>query len=150
MKRLMITIVLLAVLLLPSWALAASSVTSDIGHAGDKVDVMTFDWTADTDGSVTSTASDDAARGYVFLVITDPGSPAPTDNYDITLTDSYGVDVVGGVLADRDTANSEQVAPSVGSVYGSRFVHGELTLNISNNSVNGAQGKVIIYIYKDE
>jgi hypothetical protein len=40
--------------------------------------------------------------------VTNPGATAPTDNYDIVVNDADGVDVAAGVLANRDTANSEQ------------------------------------------
>ena len=105
-------------------------------------------WTADSaDGSVPATASP-AFNGYVFLITTNPGGTAPTDNYDITLTDSDTVDVAGGELANRDTTTSEQVVPKVGAVYGSRYVETGVTLNLSGNSVNSATGTVKIYVYK--
>jgi len=56
------------------------------------------------------------------------------------------VDVMGGALADRDTANTEQAVPKIGAAYGGSFFTGALTLNISNNSVNSATGEVKVYI----
>lgn len=50
--------------------------------------------------------------GHDIAVTTNPGSTAPTDNYDITLTDEDGLDVLNGKAANRDTANTERVDPN--------------------------------------
>lgn len=77
---------------------------------------------------------------------TNPGTPAPTDNYDITLTDAESVDRLQGVGANRDTATTETAIP----VYSGSTVHpivsrsDVLTLAIANNAVNSAQGRVIL------
>ena len=82
------------------------------------------------------------------MVITDPGTEAPTADYDITLTDADGVDVMGGELADRHTTATEQAVPKIGdTVYGTRFVKGPLIFAITNNSVNDAAGEIFIYIW---
>jgi hypothetical protein len=112
-----------------------------------RVDKLRITWTADTDGSYTDYTTAENMDGYVFMVVTNPGATAPTDNYDITLADSDGCDVSGGELANRDTANTEQIIPKIGNTYGGRFVAGPLTLGISNNSINSATGEVIIYVY---
>lgn len=80
-----------------------------------------FDWTAHTDGVVTGVATTLAYTGKVVALTTDPDAgTAPTDNYDITITDSDGIDVLLGAGANRDTANVEQVASaSLGIVVGS-------------------------------
>jgi hypothetical protein len=108
-------------------------------------------WTADSAAAtVPATATDTAIVGYVFMAQTNPGTTAPTDDYDITLTDADGIDVFGGELLNRDEANSEQTVPKVGSsVYGSRFVNSVLTFNLSNNAVNSATGTVRVYVYTD-
>jgi hypothetical protein len=84
---------------------------------------------------------------YITLVITNPGSPAPTDNYDIVINDSDGVDVMGGTLANRDTSNSEQALPYIGSLaYGPRQIDGILTFSLSGNSVNSATGTCKVFL----
>jgi len=68
-------------------------------------------WTSDdTTGAVSGTT--EKIVGKLLKAITDPGATAPTDNYDIAITDSEGVDVLAGcasTLANRDTANTEEV-----------------------------------------
>ena len=117
----------------------------------DKTTVK-ISWVADSaDGSVPQTEFDitilvDIIGQYSILGITDPGSPAPTDKYDIEILDEYGVDVFGGNLKDRSTTVSEQAVPKIGDTYyGERLCAGAWTFKLTNNSVNSAQGKCILY-----
>ncbi len=149
MRRVKMKKILLIFLLcmVPAITFAASSATSAKGSNRHGVRVITVAWTADTDGSFTNYEIAIPPRGFIMQVITDPGSTAPTDNYDIALLDSDSVDVMGGELANRDTANTEQGSPLIGNAYGPRYISGKLTLTITNNSVNSAVGEVIIYVY---
>jgi len=143
-------LILLALLLIPaSSALSASSCTQEhFKHAN--LDVIEMSWTAHTDGTFASVATTWPINGSILVVDTDPGATAPTDNYDITLTDSYGIDVMGGALANRSTSASQRSDAVLNSAYGPAPVIGRVTLNISNNAVNGATGKVrIIYVTED-
>lgn len=137
------------VLFLTGNALALGTVTQSDISIYDNVRMLTFTCTADVSGGtypVTTSSGD--IDGYVFLVITNPGSPAPTANYTITLTDSDGVDIMGGGLFDRHTSNSEQAVPLMAGVYGTRFVNGTLTITITDNSVNSAVTVVKIFYYR--
>jgi len=133
-------------------ASAVGTVTQAWTYPTSKSKVLTMTWTADAAAAtVPDTVTSDNIDGYIIRVVTDPGATAPTDNYDITLTDANGVDVMGGTLADRDTANTEQTFPVLDSgtgATGPAFVAGTLTLTITNNAVNAATGAVIIYIRK--
>lgn len=110
---------------------------------GEKVTVA---WTADaSDGSVPSTAI--GLYGLVTKVVTNPGSTAPTDNYDITCGDpsDTALDIFGGALANRDTANTEQVYPVVSGA--TMPVHADTcTFQLTNNSVNSATGTAEFYV----
>lgn len=118
--------------------------------------IVVFSWTgASNDGDVTPTACTGAINAYIKKVVTDPGDGVPpTDNYDITLTDSNGLDVMGGKLANRDTANTEVAYPydTVSTSYPAEgtYVAGTITLNIDDASqaVNSATGTVTIYCDK--
>ncbi len=128
-------------------AMAAESVVQTWASLSSNTSLLTFTWTSAANGSLTATASARSIDGWVILVVTNPGATAPTDDYDITLTDADGVDVMGGQLADRDQTNSEHAVPQLQSgVFGERYVSGTLTLNLSNNSVNSATGVVKVYI----
>jgi hypothetical protein len=108
----------------------------------------TFTCGTDSAGSATYAAKATPFNidGWVMYVITNPGSTGPTDDYDITLTDDDGVDIMGGALLNRDITNSEQAAPLIATgYYRDRYVSGPLTLTITNNSVNNATTVVTIY-----
>lgn len=121
--------------------MAGSSVTFT-ENQGPGLQKVKAAWTSDdTTGAVSDTTTY-AYNGKVERFITDPdGTAAPTDDYDITITDEDGYDVLHGAGADRDTANTEQVlASSLGMVYKST-----LTLNVTNAG-NSKQGVVYLYI----
>lgn len=110
---------------------------------------LTVNWISSAGGAVSEAISEinmDIIKGKNLAhFITDPGSPAPTDNYDLTLLDAYGVDVLGGEGANRDTVNSEQGVPALNSsVYGDRIIDFGLTFTIANAG-DTKQGKVIFY-----
>lgn len=149
MRRLFIRalIPLFVVLLLPLPLLAAGSCTVSHDDVTSNIGVITFTWIGDaSSGSVPDTSSSPyRVDGYVFLVKTSPGTPAPADNYNITLTDSDGIDVMGGELLLRDTANPEMAVPKIDSVYGEVLVHGYITHNITSQTDASATGVTRVY-----
>ena len=131
-------------------ALGAGTITQTDVQIYPNTRALTFTCTADASAhTYPVTASNVDIDGYVFLVVTNPsGVTAPTDAYDITLTDSDGVDVMGGELADRSDSNSEQAVPLIDGVFGSRFVKGPLTITITGNSVDSAVTVVTVFYYR--
>jgi hypothetical protein len=105
-------------------------------------------WVAHTDGSFTATETL-ALGGFVAKVVTNPGSPAPTDDYDIACGDPSDatVDVFDGDLANRDTLTTEQVYPVATNatmpVYATTC-----TPQITNNSQNGGTGTIEFYVLR--
>lgn len=76
------------------------------GHGFRKVVVT---WTSASDGTASGVTQ--KLVGTLVKATTNP-SDGPTDNYDITLTDEDGVNILANCdddLADRDTTNSEEV-----------------------------------------
>lgn len=65
-------------------------------------------WTSDSTGAASASLD---LNGVLLRVVTNPGSTAPTDNYDVTLLDRDGYDVLEGGGANRDTANTESIKP---------------------------------------
>lgn len=73
-------------------------------------------WTSD--GSGDASASTKKIAGRILKIATNPGATAPTDNYDITVTDANSLEIFAVAIAaqqpiNRDTANSEQQYPMV-------------------------------------
>lgn len=131
--------------------MAGSSVTWDFEEENlqskDNSKIYRINWVADdADGSVPSVESDSDIFGFIVRVVTNPGATAPTADYDVTLTDEDGVDVLGGEGVDRSASVSEHIISKLGSSYGPCYVNSKLTLNLSNNSVNSAVGEVVIYV----
>ena len=147
MKKLFLSLILLVVLMFPIQSWGKGTVTQTLSYSHNFYTLI-YSWTGDvSNGSVPATASTWPIGGYIVKVITNPGATAPTDNYDITLTNSDGIDVVHGELTNRDTTNSEEIVPVPSdnvTVYGGSAVSGVITLNITNNSVNSATGTVTV------
>lgn len=93
----------------------SATVTYDEGVDGagkpGAIKRVIVDWTSDGSGAVTATTR--KVVGTLVKVQTDPGATAPTDNYDIAIADSEGVNVLATIqnttaLGTRDTANTEE------------------------------------------
>jgi hypothetical protein len=88
-----------------------------------------------------------AIEGRLLALVTNPGATAPTDNYDLTIEDQHGHDVLEGVGANRSTSATQKVPV----VYSGTAVHpvvdeaDTLTLKIANNAVNSAEIVVELY-----
>ncbi len=103
---------------------------------------ITWAWTS-TAGGAADLITTGAYDGKIERLVTVPAAAgsAPTDDYDITVTDGDSVDVLHGAGANRDTANTEQVlASSLGIVAGDK-----LTLNVTNAG-NAKSGTVHLYL----
>ena len=89
---------------------------------------------------VATQATTNVYDGKLITCVTNPGTTAPTDDWDMTITDSDSVDLLCGNGADRDTADTEVIAEaSMSAVAGS-----VLTLNVAN----AGDSKVLdVYLY---
>ena len=107
---------------------------------------LVVDWVADAaDASVPSLVLP-VIEGTLLALETNPGATAPTDNYDVAVTDGEGADRLHGAGANRDTATTE-LTPIVftgTSLHPPVSVDEALTLAISGNLVNSALGRVVI------
>ena len=121
------------------------------GYTAEYLPVKKIKWAWTTDSAnaaiVDSTTAGEVNKtpgkygGIIYRLVTNPGATAPTDNYDVTILDDDGYDVLMGAGADRDTANTEQVlASSLGCC-----VDSQLRLNIASAG-NSKVGEVILYI----
>jgi hypothetical protein len=91
--------------------MAGSSMTFSYDDVGT-VKKITIDWVSDSLlGTVSGTTK--KLSGFLLKGVTDPdGVAAPTANYDITLTDPEGGNILANCfddLVDRHTANIESV-----------------------------------------
>ena len=112
------------------------------------VKVVTFTCTADaSDGSFPATTISANIKGRLLQIATNPdGTTAPQDNYDITITDADAIDVLQGVGANRDTANSEVAAIVYATSLNPVIAETDtLTLNVTGNNVNSAVTIIKLY-----
>ena len=84
----------------------------NVENAADKniVRRVIIDWISDDMGDV---AYDLDLNGEIVRVVTVPGAGAnqPDDNYDVTLVDAYGIDVLRSMGTNRDETNTEEFVP---------------------------------------
>lgn len=109
-----------------------------IARVSDRLVKITVPWTSSSGGAFTEQVQ---LNGSLVRANTDPdGTAAPTDNYDITLVDVDGFDVAAGALLDRDTANNEQVVPTVPIP-----VAGTHTVTVANAG-DTKKGVLVLYV----
>lgn len=114
------------------------------------------DFTTDSaTGSVAGTTR--KIVGELIKIVTDPGSAAPTDNWDVVLTDEEGVDLsvhlsdaaIAALIA-RDTATTEETYLPLEDEAGTArialwpVVCDKLTITV-NNAGNSKTGQIILY-----
>lgn len=126
------------------------TITSRYKAADSDVVRLTIDWTSHTDGTVTQ-ALGKSYSGILERVVFNPGSPAPTTLYDVTLTDDQGFDVLGGQGADLSATATTSVKPGIPFKDGTTtsvapiVIDDTLTLNITNAG-SGKVGAIVLYI----
>jgi len=121
-------------------AWAAWSGTIDSGDGGE-IRVVQNSFTAAADGSIDTWTVNLGRKyqWYLIRAITDPGSTAPTPNYNITLLDTWSNDYANSQLLDRHTSTTEKV--SFGKY---EPIYSPITVTIADNSENGATGTVVL------
>jgi hypothetical protein len=107
------------------------------------------------DSAGTATVNTEKIVGELIKVVTDPGATAPTDNWDVVVTDENGLSPFAGcqnvaLLLARDTANTEETYMHLldsGTVPLSRYpvVCGPLTIAVANAG-NAKNGTITIYV----
>ncbi len=103
------------------------------------VKVIKWEWTSATGGAVSSETTA-VFDGKLIALVTDPGSPAPDPNYDVTILDGFSQDVLVGAGLNRHTSNTELVnQATLGAVAGHT-----LTLTIANAN---DEKKGVVYLY---
>lgn len=102
-------------------------------------------WTASNPGgAVSGSATTEVYTGEVVQIVTVPGTVGdqPTDQYDVTVLDDDGIDVISGAGGNRSNASTEQIQglTSLGFVAGDH-----LAVTIANAG-NAKKGTVYLYI----
>lgn len=87
-------------------------------------------------------------EGQLHALQTKPAAGGMTSNYDITIVDEDGIDVLQGAGANRHATNAERVPIVYSGTSIHPLVHGgrTLTLNVDNNS-DTTSGVTIRLVY---
>jgi len=151
MKKILIILSIVLTFAIPYLSYGADTVTETVAYdAYNKLTIATISWSDDTGNGVSQSLSKNYYNGWVIAVDTDPGTTAPTDNYDIEFTTTTGGDIFENILYNRDTANSERITLS-NPVY---MPGGTITLSIPDASQDANSGvttanKIVLYIWKE-
>ncbi len=82
---------------------------------------------------------------FLSEVKTIPGATGPTDDTDFTITDEYGIDLLTTRGTNAiDNATKNWIASGGSSNYPMPLITGNITLTITNNSVNSAVVTVVL------
>jgi len=111
-------------------------------YSGKIVERIHIAWTS-TAGGATDVLIPDVF-GYILKLVTDPVD-GPTDNYDVTLIDEYGADVLATTGTNRDTTNSETVYPNVSGATIPAFSVGDVTFTVANAG-SAKSGVAVLYV----
>lgn len=143
MKKFLIALALAALILLPITSFAADCANIGTTYITQRLANVRVTMTASA-SDATFTSCTVPMQGLLLDAIADGASPAPTDNWDFTLTQESR-DVLGGYGANMDTT-TETSLKDAGFTY--QIVNGRYTLAISNNSVNSAVIYFNFYVMK--
>jgi hypothetical protein len=129
-----------------------ATIKSDAGASRKMLQIIKLAIVTSTVDGSCSIDTTEKLTGKLLQIVTDPGTPAPTNLYDLVLNHkTYGNDLAGGALADRLTATTQQVWPSDGT---NPITHGVwlddtlLTVVTSNQSEAGAKFDIYLFIEK--
>jgi hypothetical protein len=153
MKRLLIILALLFLFCGQAMATAVGTITlSKSTFLGGNMAMIQYHCVASADdGSFPTTptsASVDVTGGIVSRVVVISGSTNPTALFDMSLTGSIGLDLMGGVMNDLAAAANTSSPPYYvdKGIYGDKPFVGPLTLTITGNSVHSAIVDVYVFV----
>lgn len=133
--------------------MAAGTVTQTIeaGRNARPVAKVALGWTASGGGAVNGNYTTRIGGTIVRVVFIPSTTAVPTNNYDVTLLDENGVDVLGGQGANLSDTTPTDMAPAmpltdgVTSGLAPVAIDDILELRVTNAGANGA-GQVILYM----
>ncbi len=115
----------------------AGSVTTTLNNSLKDDFIITCTATGDSgNGSIPAAALSGfwpSGGAYLYQVEIAPGTPAPTNNFGVTLTDALGYDALQGQGANQSSSTPSLIKGN------NTFLDTAPTLNITGNSVAAAQ-----------
>jgi len=133
------------------FAQAAGTVTvtdNSYEHHGRGYRVVTLGFTSDASGDADKVIG---LTGRLVKIITNPGTPAPTANYDVYVyeTEDAAISLIGTLAENRHTTTTEVIYPAIAGTGGTVSSFSPLAVGIYTfrvaNAGNGGQGRVLLY-----
>lgn len=119
----------------------AGTVTTTAKTHGS-VKSVKWEWTATAGGNASATTTA-VFEGEILRCVTFPDSGnKPSDNYDVTVLDPNGADLLGGNGANRSSATTQIIHATSGL----GAVAGETLNVVVINAGNATAGTVVLYI----
>lgn len=127
--------------------MAGTITTSTVSLAASGgVRKTTINWVANSSGAVSENPVD-LAPGTILAVEFIPGTEAlqPADNYDVTLLDEHGIDLLFSEGANLDEAAAKYAIPLVTTAQVRPWHHGGPVDLVVANAGNAKAGAVVVY-----
>lgn len=123
--------------------------TTTISYSGTRPKKVSLAWTCSAGGAVSGTPTVQV-RGEIVRVTFVPGTAGnqPTDQYDVTLLDSGGVDVLLGLGTNQSNTTVNSLCPLIGDGVTKNqrvAVNDTLELQVANAG-NAKKGTVYVYL----
>jgi hypothetical protein len=123
----------------------AGSINPSFVDLGGGITKYSIAWTADGSGNVNGNPMS-LRRGRIWQVKFAPGTPAPSANYNVTLPDADGVDLLAGKGATLSATQATIAQPSLSNI-APVFVEAQAAINLTVTAAGAnAQGRVDIFI----
>jgi hypothetical protein len=107
------------------------------------VNKITFDWLSDASGDATATTTGGHNGELIRAVfVPDTSTTAPSDQYDVTLSDGQSVDLLAGQGVNLSNVNTVVVVDDLIPLAGNK-----LTLTVAN--AGNAKGGVVYLYYRE-
>lgn len=138
----------------PAFTASAGSIGTvtdmfDSGFAGfpDKASYRAFKFTGTSSAGGALTVGITNLYGLLVDVKTNPAAAgdAPTDDWDMTLLDEFGLDAFATLGTNRDTADSEHFAPFLGD--GTNFIPMPLSGTYTHTCTNMGAANLVEFIF---
>ena len=105
---------------------------------------LDLEWQSDSGGAMSAQTQRFAGRLMRVVTIPGYGGANPTGDYSLTITDQGGLDLLGGMGADRDTSDTQEIYPMVSIASGATTISapvvffGPLQIEVTGTSTSAA------------
>ena len=148
-SKILIALTVFSMILMPVlFVFGAGTVTQQLDkYPNANLRILTLSFTGDASNGTVPTSTTSAADTtdmlgwFIYTIQTIPGTTGPTSLYDCTISDTAGLDVAGGMLANRSSTVAEKIVPKIDSgsgLFGGVLVDSALAVACTGTTVPSA------------